>query len=78
MVEIFLLSLLFLFCFFFKFTKYLCLVQFLVVLLVLILGLIKIAMDLHFLKKSFRHVQILKLLDYFHFIFFFILCHFRA
>lgn len=44
--------------------------QFLVVLIVLILGLIKIAMDLHFKKKSFRHVQILKLLDYFHFIFF--------
>lgn len=45
--------------------------QFLVVLIVLILGLIKIAMDLHLKKKkSFRHVQILKLLDYFHFIFF--------
>lgn len=47
--------------------------QFLVVLIVLILGLIKIAMDLHFKKKSFRHVQILKLLDYFHFIFYFFL-----
>lgn len=45
--------------------------QFLVVLIVLILGLMKIAMDLHFKKKTFRHVQILKLLDYFHFIFFY-------
>lgn len=44
--------------------------QFLVVLIVLILGLIKIAMDLHLKKKLFRHVQILKLLDYFHFNFF--------